>query len=96
MIARFAGGMLGLLAFGASAVIGLAVGNPPLVVATRALWALAIFCIVGLAVGAAAQAVINEYIAAQEEALRSPAGERTASAAAAQPAAGAAGEGSPQ
>ncbi|MCB9867540.1 MAG: hypothetical protein H6816_13025 [Phycisphaerales bacterium] len=90
MIARFAGGMLGLLAFGVAATIGLAVGNPPLVVVSRALWALAIFCIVGLAVGAAAQAVVNEYIAAQEEALRSPAGERAANAGSAEKSAGAA------
>jgi len=77
MISRFAGGILGLLAFAVAATMGLAVGNPPMAVLTRAIWALVIFCIVGLAVGAAAQAVINDYVAKQEEKLRSPAGERT-------------------
>jgi hypothetical protein len=80
MIARFTGGVLGLLAFGVAASAGLVVGNPPMTVLTRALWALAIFCIVGLAVGAAAQAVVNEYVGNQEEKLRSSAGERAASA----------------
>jgi hypothetical protein len=90
MIARFAGGTLGLLAFGVTATVGLAVGNPPMTVVTRALWALVVFCVVGLAVGAAAQAVVNEYLAKQEEALRSPSGERTAAGVQAE--AGAAGE----
>jgi hypothetical protein len=92
MISRFAGGTLGLLAFGVAATIGLAVGNPPMVVVTRALWALVVFCAVGLAVGAAAQAVVNEYLAKQEEALRSPAGERAAAGAQAEPSASAAGD----
>jgi hypothetical protein len=63
MIARFTGGILGLLAFGVAMVAGLVVGNPPEIILGRALWALALLCVVGMAVGAAGQAVINEYMA---------------------------------
>ncbi len=70
MIARFTGGIMGLLAFGVAASVGLVVGNPAEVVLSRALWALAVFCALGLAVGAAAQAVINEYANKRNQSLR--------------------------
>jgi len=72
MIARFAGGMLGLMAFGVATLSGMIAGNPPLVVLSRALWATLIFCVIGLAVGAAAQAVIDEYMARKEAELFPP------------------------
>lgn len=69
MIARFAGGMLGLLAFTVATLVGLAAGNPPTVILSRALWGLVVFCLIGLAVGMAAQAVIDEYMSREEARL---------------------------
>lgn len=71
MIARFAGGVLGLLAFSVAAVLGLVAGNPPMTIVTRSIWALVVFCVLGLVVGAAAQAVVNDFVGKQEEAPRS-------------------------
>lgn len=61
MVARYTGATLSLFAFGLAAIAGLIAGNPPEVVLSRALWALAVFCVLGLAVGAAAQMVLGEY-----------------------------------
>ena len=61
MIARYTGAVLGLLAFSVATLGGLAVGNPPSVVLSRALGSLVVFCFIGLGVGMAAQAVIKEY-----------------------------------
>jgi hypothetical protein len=61
MIARFAGASLGLLAFGVATLMGLVAGNPTQVVLSRALWSLVVFCMLGLAIGSIAQAVIDEY-----------------------------------
>jgi len=72
MIARFSGAILGLLAFGVATIAGLAVGNPPGVILSRSMWALVIFCAVGVLVGTAAQAVVGEYINRQTEAVSSP------------------------
>ena len=72
MIARFSGGVLGLLAFGIATMAGLAVGNPPEVILSRSLWALVIFCVIGMVVGAAVQAVVNEYIARQTKTIFPP------------------------
>ena len=69
MIARFTGGIMGLLGFGVATVAGIVAGNPFDVVLVRALWSLVVFCVLGLAVGAAAQAVINEYVHKRTEAL---------------------------
>ncbi|MCB9851302.1 MAG: hypothetical protein H6817_11435 [Phycisphaerales bacterium] len=71
MIARFAGGVLGLFAFGVAATVGVIAGNPPMTVVSRALWALLIFCMIGLVIGQATQMVIDEYVTRQEEKLRS-------------------------
>jgi hypothetical protein len=70
MIARFSGGVLGLFAFTVAAIAGTVVGNPPMAVITRALWALVVFCVLGLVVGMAAQMVIDEYVTRQEAGLR--------------------------
>ncbi|GJM26180.1 MAG: hypothetical protein DHS20C16_25950 [Phycisphaerae bacterium] len=61
MVARYTGAVLSLFAFGLASIAGLIAGNPPEVVLSRALWALAVFCVIGLAVGAAAQMVLSEY-----------------------------------
>ncbi len=69
MIARFCGAVLGLLAFGVATIAGLAAGNPPEAVLSRSLWALIVFCVVGLIVGTVAQAVVNEYLRNKREEL---------------------------
>lgn len=61
MVARFAGASLGLLAFAITTVAGLFVGNPPTVILSRSILALFTFCIIGLLLGRAAQAVVAEY-----------------------------------
>lgn len=70
MIARYCGAMLGLMAFGLATLTGLAVGNSPELILSRALWSLAVFCVIGLAIGAAAQAVVNEYETQRARVLR--------------------------
>ena len=72
MIARFSGGVLGLLAFALATLAGVLAGNPAEVILSRSLLGLIIFCLIGLAVGAAAQIVINEYDAAATEAMQPP------------------------
>jgi len=69
MVARFTGGMLGLLAFGIATLAGLSAGNPADVILTRALASLVLFCVIGLVLGFAAQTVINEYMARKEAEL---------------------------
>ena len=61
MVSRYTGACLGLLAFAVTIIAGLVVHNPPTVTLSRAVWALVIFCPLGLAVGACAQGVINEH-----------------------------------
>jgi hypothetical protein len=74
MIPRYSGAVLGFLAFGVATVTGVICGNPPEVVLGRALWALVVFCMVGLVVGAAGQAVANEFERRREaESLGPPA-----------------------
>ncbi len=72
MIARFSGAVLGLLAFGVATVAGLIAGNSPVTVLSRALWALVLFCVIGLVVGTAAQTVVNEYITRKSEEVLPP------------------------
>jgi hypothetical protein len=61
VVARFAGAALGLLAFTITVVAGLLAQNPVGVTLSRSLLALLLFCLLGLALGSAAQAVITEY-----------------------------------
>jgi 4-hydroxybenzoate polyprenyltransferase len=61
MIVRYSGGILGMLAFAVTVLAGLWVGNPFTVTLSRAIWALCVFCVIGLAVGWAAQYVIDDY-----------------------------------
>ena len=69
MIVRYCGAMMGLSAFGVATLAGVAVHNPPRLVLSRALWALVVFCMIGLLVGWAAQVVVNDY-AARRRAVR--------------------------
>ena len=61
MIARYTGGVLGMLAFAVSVLAGLWVGNPVTIILSRAVWALVLFFLIGLALGAVAQYVIDDY-----------------------------------
>lgn len=61
MIARYTGAMMGLAAFAVATLAGLAASNPASLVMSRALWALVLFCGIGLSVGWAAQMVIDDY-----------------------------------
>jgi len=69
MVARYTGACLGLLAFAVVTLAGVSVHNPPMLTLSRAVWALVLFCILGLALGATAQAVVNEQRKRREEAL---------------------------
>ncbi len=61
MIARFTGGTLGLLAFTITIIAGVYVGNPVMVTLSRSIWALLVFCCIGLVLGAAAGLVLREH-----------------------------------
>ncbi|MCH7700879.1 MAG: hypothetical protein IID37_04255 [Planctomycetes bacterium] len=65
MVARVAGAVLGLLAFSITVFAGLWVHNPIDTTLSRALWALCIFCAIGLVLGTATQASINEQMRAR-------------------------------
>jgi len=70
MIARFSGATLGLLAFSVAVFGGLWVGNSATDILSRAIWSLVIFCALGLVLGAAAQAVVNEYARKRFDSVR--------------------------
>lgn len=61
MVSRYTGACLGLFAFAVTVIAGLWIDNPPIVTLSRAVWALVLFCALGLVVGACAQSVINEH-----------------------------------
>lgn len=70
MVARFTGAGLGLLAFCITAVAGLLVQNPVTVTLSRSILALFLFCLIGFAVGAAAQVVIRDHERRRESETR--------------------------
>jgi len=61
MIARYAGPILGLFAFAVTVFAGLIVENPVTITLQRAVFALLVFCMLGLVLGWAAQTVVQEY-----------------------------------
>lgn len=61
MVARFAGAILGLLAFTISIAAGMLAHNPAEVTLSRSILALFLFFLIGLVLGTAAQAVIAEH-----------------------------------
>ena len=67
MVIRYLGACLGLLAFAIVVIAGIAIGNPPMLTLSRAVWALAVFCLLGLLVGACAQAIVNEHNRQREQ-----------------------------
>ena len=63
-------GVLALLAFAASLVAGMQVGNPFTTTVARALLAMAATFVIGLIVGSMAQRMLDENLKAQEEKLK--------------------------
>ncbi len=70
MVARFAGAGLGFLAFSITAFAGLLVQNPVTVTLSRSILALFVFTIIGLALGTAAELVVQEYENNRESEIR--------------------------
>jgi len=58
---RLCGASLGLFAFAIAIFQGLLAGNPALVVLSRALWALVLFCMIGLIAGWVSYRVLDEH-----------------------------------
>ena len=70
VIARYTGACLGLLAFAVTSVAGLLTGNAVTVTLSRSLFALFLFCVLGLVLGGAAQLVVAEYERNRESEIR--------------------------
>jgi hypothetical protein len=70
MLARFTGAALGLLAFTITVTAGFFTGNPITTTLSRSILALFSFCFLGLVLGAAAQAVVTDYVARRESKIR--------------------------
>lgn len=66
MIPRFSGAILGLLAFSIATFAGLWTGNSVETTLCRALLALGLFCLLGIAIGLAAQSTIREHLRQSE------------------------------
>jgi NhaP-type Na+/H+ or K+/H+ antiporter len=58
---RLCGAALGLLAFGVTIFLGLAAGNPTESILLKAVWALMLFCGIGLFVGWVSHRVMDEH-----------------------------------
>ena len=69
MTPRAVGAALGFLAFSTTIIAGLWTRNPTSVVLARAIWAMLVFCVIGLLVGWAAQVVVREHLKRREEVL---------------------------
>jgi len=69
MAPRAVGAALGLLAFSTTIVSGLWVRNPVTVTLSRALWAMLVFCLIGLVLGWAGELVVREHIREREKAV---------------------------
>ncbi|MFQ5489175.1 MAG: hypothetical protein ACE5GE_00525 [Phycisphaerae bacterium] len=78
MVSRYTGACLGLFAFAITVIAGLWVNNPPMVTISRAVWALVLFCAIGLLVGACAQSVVNEHHRRREQTELPAVGEASA------------------
>ncbi len=69
MASRITGATLGLLAFSITIITGLMARNQPGVILTRAITAMVVFCLIGLAAGAAVSAVVREHVRNREAKL---------------------------
>ncbi len=68
-MARAIGVQIGLLAFGAALLTGVAAGNSPVVVLVRALTAMVLGLVVGQVTGAAAQRVLRDHLQRKKTAI---------------------------
>jgi len=66
MIARYTGPILGLFAFTVTVSAGLVVQNSVMITLQRGVFALLVFCVLGLVLGWAAQSVVREYERSRE------------------------------
>ncbi|NOS99299.1 MAG: hypothetical protein HOP29_01575 [Phycisphaerales bacterium] len=69
MTPRATGAAFGLLAFSTTVLTGLWVRNPPVLILQRAVWAMLLFCLIGLCVGWAAHVVVREHAHRREQSL---------------------------
>ena len=56
------GAALGLFAFAVTTISGLTAGNPAEVILLRSIWAMVIFCIIGMTTGWVASRVLDEHM----------------------------------
>ena len=70
MVARYAGASLGLLAFAIVVTAGLIARNPVTVTLSRSIFALFLFCLIGLVLGRVAQVVVAENEHKRETEIR--------------------------
>ena len=70
MVARYAGASLGLLAFLIVVTAGLIAQNPVTVTLSRSIFALFLFCLIGLVLGRIAQMVVAEHEQKRETEIR--------------------------
>ena len=56
------GAALGLFAFAVTTVSGLVAGNPAEVILLRSIWAMVIFCMMGMTTGWVASRVLDEHV----------------------------------
>src|SRR3990172_10396916 len=70
MVARYAGAGLGLLAFTIVVTAGLIARNPVTVTLSRSIFALFLFCLIGLVLGRIAQLVVAEHEHKRETEIR--------------------------
>jgi hypothetical protein len=63
------GAALGLFAFAVTTVLGLVAGNPAEVILLRSIWAMVIFCMMGMATGWVASRVLDEHVIKKQEEL---------------------------
>ncbi len=69
MAPRAVGATLGFFAFTISIFAGIWVGQPVSLTLSRAIWAMFVFCIIGLVTGYCAHVVVREHIRKRESEL---------------------------
>ncbi len=69
MASRITGACLGLLAFVTAIISGLIAGHEPRDILSRSIIAMIVFCLIGLAAGAAVSIVVREHVRNREAKL---------------------------
>lgn len=69
------GAALGLFAFAVTTISGLVAGNPAEVILLRSIWAMVIFCMMGMATGWVASRVLDEHVIRKQKELYGEDGE---------------------